>query len=799
MSCRFALCTVLLVCTTIAVAQTTATLNGVVTDPSGAAIPEARVSVHNDATGFSKTVTTASDGSFSVTNIPYHSYHVAIEFPGMERHEQIFSLRSNIPVHINVQLRLGGVAESVTVSASDRAMLIDPEETGTHVQMNQSDIDKMALQAGNRGLESVIVTFPGFAQNANGAIHPRGAHNQMTFVIDGMPISDQLTGAFANAVDPNIVQTVELFTGNIPAEYGSKVSAVANVTTRSGLGLGRPFGGSVMGSGAEFDTLGQVTQLYGESGKFGYTASVNTMKTNRYLDQVSLDNLHNGGNSQRGFLRLDYQATDHDTLRLNLMSGRSSFELANQRSQHANGMDQRQMLRDFSSSVAWTRVLSPSSTLDAVTSYRTTIAQLLPSPGDTPVTAAQARHLSTVTTNINGNVVHGRHRVRGGFGLQYFPMSENFSLGVTDPDFNDPQSPAFISTLLAHDLSRGGTWFHFSEKSSGALYSGYVQDNISLGRFQLALGLRYDNYRFLVNAGQLQPRVGLSYHLKETGTVFRMSFNRLFQTPPNENLLLSNSPKAAVLVPPDIRETLGDAFVLIQPERQNFYEVGVQQAVGNKLSLNASYYHKHARHQQDNNNFFDTGIIFPITLARIRVNAVEGRAVVTPIRGFSGTVSVTHSRAISTPPFTGGLFLGQESIEALSQGPFLIDHDQALSVHKMLTYTSRSGFYSTLSTRYDSGLVANPSDPNEVAQDPDFFDLLPYVNLEGTPARVKPRTIIDAVWGYEKRREGRRLWDASVQITNLTNRTALYNFQSVFVGTRLVQPRTFGLRLRWYF
>jgi len=46
------------------------------------------------------------------------------------------------------------------------------------------------------GLESVLVTFPGFAQNANGAIHPRGAHNQMTYVLDGMPITDQLTGAF---------------------------------------------------------------------------------------------------------------------------------------------------------------------------------------------------------------------------------------------------------------------------------------------------------------------------------------------------------------------------------------------------------------------------------------------------------------------------------------------------------------------------------------------------------------------------------------------------------------------------
>jgi len=100
--------------------------------------------------------------------------------------------------------------------------LIDPEETGTHAQMNQDDIDRLASGGGSRGLESVLISLPGFAKNANGAIHPRGAHNQMTFVIDGMPISDQLTGGFANAMDPSVAQTVELFTGNISAEYGAR-------------------------------------------------------------------------------------------------------------------------------------------------------------------------------------------------------------------------------------------------------------------------------------------------------------------------------------------------------------------------------------------------------------------------------------------------------------------------------------------------------------------------------------------------------------------------------------------------
>ena len=101
--------------------------------------------------------------------------------------------------------------------------------------------------------------------------------------------------------------------------------------------------------------------------------------------------------------------------------------------------------------------------------------------------------------------------------------------------------------------------------------------------------------------------------------------------------------------------------------------------------------------------------------------------------------------------------------------------------------------------RYDSGLVVNPSNPAEVARDPDYSDLLPYVNLTGNPPRAKPRLITDIVLGYEHKRENKRQYDVSIQVSNLTNKTALYNFQSIFVGTRVVQPRTVGLRLRWYF
>ena len=519
----------------------------------------ATVRLTNLLTGFERQTATESDGSFQVLNIPFQTYELQVSHSGFATHTEAVHLRSNLPVLIRVRLSLATQREAVEVSLVERMTLIDTEATGTRTELNRRAIEEMPVQAGARGLEGILLTLPGFAANANGAVHPRGAHNQMTYVIDGMPISDQFTGSFATSIDPSMVQSLELYTGDIPPDYGSKISGVANITTHSGFdGGGDAFGMLELGGG-QFDTGSAILQLGGAREKLGYFASVSAVKSNRFLDSPSLDNLHNGGNAERGFLRLDYHATPKDNLRLSLLAGRSSFQLANLRSQHRNGQQQRRHLRDTAVSLGWVRLISPSTTFDSTTSYRTTVAQLFPSAADTPVTASLARHLSTFSTFNRFNILRGRHQWRIGFDYQYFPVSENFFFGITDPGFNHPGSRNFNPNLAPFDLTRGGHWFRFSDKGAGQLQTLFLQDRIKLGRFQLNLGGRYDRYRFLTVGAQLQPRLGLAYHLRETGTVLRASYNRNYQTPPNENLLLSNS---------DRGRTPGPTECAARPERR---------------------------------------------------------------------------------------------------------------------------------------------------------------------------------------------------------------------------------------
>lgn len=778
--------------------QAAATLEGTVVDESSAAVSGAEIRLRHPISGFERRTTTDDHGRFLLTNVPFQGYQLRVERRGFEPVARQVELRSNVPVSVAVELRLGLHREEVSIGGSAPLMLLDPEASGTKIQLSRQVIDKLPIASGARGLEAILLGLPGFAANANGAIHPRGAHNQMTYVIDGMPISDQFSGQFATSIDPNLVQTLELFTGDIPPEYGAKLSAVANITTPSGFdGAGRSFGQIEWGGGG-FDTLVQSAQAGGARDRLAWFGSLSGVKSNRFLDSPSFDNLHNGGNAERGFIRLDWHRSARELFRLSLLGGRSSFQLANLRSQHANGQQQRRLLKDAAFSLGYVRVLSPSSTFDSTTSYRATAARLFPSAGDIPVSAELARRLATLSSFNRFNWRRGLHEFRLGVDGQHFPVREEFNFGLTDPRLNDPGGPDFNPNLAPFDLIRGGTRFRFRGRRSGQLLTLFLQDRIRWRRFVLNLGTRYDRYSMLVRGNQLQPRLGLAYHLAETGTVLRASYNRNYQTPPNENLLLASSLESAMLAPPEVRRTLHAGVIPIQPQRQNVYEIGLQQNLADRAALNAVYYHKNSADLQDNDNFLNTGIVFPTSLARSRVNGFEASLVVPEARRVSGSLSLTHYNAVVTPPFTGGLFLGSAALDVLSEGPFVIDHDQTLGVSGNLVYRPARSWWTSWRLRHDSGLVSNPSDPKQVAADPDYFDQLPYVDLWGDPPRVRPRTVVDASIGYERYRGDRRRWEIVLQVANLANSRALYSFQSVFVGTRVVQPRTASLRLRFF-
>ena len=310
--------------------------------------------------------------------------------------------------------------------------------------------------------------------------------------------------------------------------------------------------------------------------------------------------------------------------------------------------------------------------------------------------------------------------------------------------------------------------------------------------------MRYDNYNFVRVEDHWSPRLGLAYTIAPTRTTLRVSYNRLFQTPSNENLIFPTSPEAAALVPPDRVAELGTALLIIRPERVDFWEFGLQQNARDWFRIDLAYHTKRIDDFHDNDQLLNTTIVFPAAISKGEVNGVDFRVEVLQHRGFSGSWSLSWGEAIGMPPLSGGLFLGEEALELIEAGPFRIDHDQKYTSQGNFSYDHSSGVWTAISGRCDSGPPVEIDDLAEVQADPDVNRELAFVDLTQDPFRVEARLVWDWSVGFDYPREEPRV-SLQFEIRNLTDEKHLFNFLSVFSGTHVIPPRAFCGRLRYFF
>jgi hypothetical protein len=790
--------------------QATAVVQGTVLDETGAAIAGAQVQLFNPRhPKHLMAAETETDGGFVLFQVPFSAYTLTVEKEGFQHYDQPVDIHSSA-FSVDVTLQVGAHTERVEVTASYSA----ETHVSTLTHMDEHELERKVGAMPGRLIESAIMESPGVAQNANGRLHIRGAHYQVSFMIDGLPISDQLSIDFGNPFDARNIEAMEIYTGNFPAEYGNKVSGVVNVSTKSGIGSNGLFHGSVGGSAGSFDSGDLTAQLSGGTAKWGYFVSVAGGQNHRFLDPPSFGNLHNDGNNQSAFFRVDYSPNQNNFFNFSGNGARSRFDVPNLPSQHLAGQDQQQKLMDTSFRLHWLHVINSQWSMDVVPYFRTALAQLFPSPGDTPVTASQARHLTTAggkwTVNYNG----GGHRFKAGIDFFGLPVSEFLTFGLTDTLFNDPDTdplfdldpsdlgfmpnPDFNPNLLPYDLTRGGSLFQFATERTGSEYSFFVQDHYTYRGLVASFGVRYDNYNFVLAEDHWSPRLGLAYNIDRSHTTLRASYNRLFQTPSNENLLFSTSQEAGALVPPDRVAALGAALLIVRPERVDFWEVGVQQTARDWFEVDISYYTKRIDDYHDNDQLLNTTIVFPAAISKGEVNGLDLSVNFQEHRGVSGMWAFSWGKAVGIPPLTGGLFLGEEALEVLNAGPFRIDHDQTYTSQGNISYDHSSGVWTALSGRFDSGPPVEIDDLAAVQADPDVSEGLAFVDLTQDPMRVKSRLVWDWSIGYDFPRESPRV-SLQFDIRNLTDQKRLFNFLSVFSGTHVTPPRAFSGRLRYFF
>ena len=837
-----------------AFAQSAGVIRGTVTDDSGGAIAGVVVAIANTTSGYRQEVTTNEAGRYVFLNLPFNTYTLVVSHPGFSVVAAEAALSTNVPVEQNITLAIAAVGERVEVTAG-----------GSSIEPTRSDyaIDAISLQnlmsaMPSRQIENLVLSVPGIIKDGKGVFHARGAHNQSSFVIDGIPVSDQLSAIYANNFDARNIEGLSVQLGNIAPEFGNKTSAVIQVSTQSGLGRGRPIFGSVNIGGGSFGS-GEVSfKLGGErrSKTFGWFVSGANSFTSRYLDppfqSATADfgdrrvvtaggaGLDNYGNGQSMFTRFDYVPNERNFMKLNVVAARSRFNVANTPSQHLNGQRQVQQNRNLAIYPSWQHVFNSHWVTTVAPYLRLSSAISLPSPGDTPVTFSVSRRLSTAGTVANATYVGAGHQLKFGIDAFVFPSREAFAFQITDPAFNplparstaqlhpdgtalfafdpalteaetnalllgfNPNLVGYDRTIHTQAAANGsaitGTPREFTTepKRTGHQFSAYIQDTLRYRNLTIAGGVRLDRYRFLSAETAVSPRVGLSYRMDPTGTIVRVSYNRVVQTPSTENLLISGTDAAATLVNPLTIRLFGSRIRQIRAERSHWIELGVRQDVGRLGSFDVALYRKRLRDLHDNDQFLNTTIIFPIAISRGRVQGVDARFDTARKAGFGGYFSLGFVQALVTPPFSGGLFLSGASVDTFGGEEFVIDHDQRQTMQGAVQYSGKRGLVAQILVRHDGGLVTgvSGSDAPALARNPDTAAGLALLDLTSGIVRVKPRTIVDASVGSDLLRRGRTRVGVQADLLNLTNTPGLYNYLSVFGGTNYIPPRTLNVRLR---
>ena len=786
--CLATLCAILLSSSGTSQAQVQiGTVRGVVADPTGARLPGAKVTLQHPISGFYRRAITDQRGEFAFNNVPFASHKLVVEAAGFQSFQQTVLVRANIPLALQIRLRVPGRRETVTVEAG---LLLEKDTPSREILIDQSRIERRPGARPSAGLQELVATAGGWASEDSGLLHARGVDDGFLFVYDGVPLSDRIDTLFANSIDMGTVQSMQIINGHIPVEYGYASGGVINILPKSGIDT--PFGGTFTLGGGNFRTGEAAYTLYGNvQRKFGfYVTNSFAGSGRRYLDPIHPENLNNRGGALRFNVRMDWHPTADDVVIANLSANGSEFRVTNTLEQELAGQRRLQELRDHHQSVTWQHAWSSQAVSDLGWYRRSYEAELFPSANDTPLSAIQARKHARQGVLVNLTGFYDGHIIKAGADAQRVTPREFFSFFVTDDE--EAVEAGLSPLVLQFDEDNP---FLFRDNAVRGQASFYLQDTFPLfENFTMNAGLRFDHTSVLVSDSQLSPRIAGVFYVPLTRTAIRGSYNRFFMSPQVENLLLSSSPQARQLSP--FVTAKGEGGAEVPPEKQHAFEFGFAQDAGSLFKLAGSYWSRRVRNYSDPNVFLGTTIVFPNAVAEGEARGADIRIDVPERKGWSGYLSYSNSHVFQIGPIVGGLFLEEEVIEIGPGTRFTPDHDQrnvgAFGVHY---HHRQTGLWVSLFGRHESGtpLEVDEDEPEELRARTGSE----LVDFERR--RVKPRTLLDFSIGKELLQSERVVIRLQFDIRNLTNTRFAYNFSNPFSGTHFGYPRLWSSRVSFDF
>jgi hypothetical protein len=741
-------------------------------DPQGAAVALSGELV-SEANQFRRPFVTGPDGHYVAQDLPFGVYRLSLRAEGFAPWSNLVEIRSEVPVRASITL---GIAPMTTqVEVNDSATLVDANQIGAIYSVGQQAIEEGLAARPGRSLSDLVNDQPGWLYEGNGTLHPRGSEYDVQYVFDGLPLTQNRSPAFAPAFDADDIDSMRVLTANFPAEYGRKLGGIIEVTTTKDAPRG--FHGQFDAGGGSFSTVTGTAVLSYSAGKNRFSASGNGFHTDRYLDPPVQNNFTNRGNAGGFSASYERDFSDRDRLRVTVIHNAVRFLVPNELVQQQALQRQDITNKETIGQIFFQHTISSSLFLSFSGSVRDASSTLTSNPSSTPVVVAQDRGYREgyVRGDLAGH--HGHHDWKAGADSIFSAVNEALQYTITDPSRFDPGTQ---------------TPFQFADRRWDVEPSAYVQDHWHHGNWNVSAGLRFDHYGFVVHESAWSPRVGISRYVPSLNLLVHASYDRVFQTPAMENLLLASSPEFVSVAPVVLR-------LPVRPARGNYYEAGITKSFLGKLRLDANVFRRDFRNYSDDDVLLDTGISFPIAFRKARIAGEELQLAVTRWGRFSGYLSYANQSGLGQGPITGGLFLGDDAANALADtSKFAVSQDQRNTARARVRFQAHRRVWLAMGAQYGSGLPAKigSADVNDLlaAFGP---QILSRVNLQR--GRVGPNFSLDAAAGAELFRSDQGSATVQIQAANLTDLLNVINFESLFSGTAVAAPRSVSARLKFTF
>jgi hypothetical protein len=731
-------------------------VHGVVHDPQHRPIAGARVEIHAANSAFTQTAITNQDGSFTIPSVALGEYILTISQTGFTTSMQTLTLASDTSPILHIELPLGTVEQTTTVTTNAATSNVDTVTPTTLISRQ----DITVTPGANRTNSMAMITdyVPG-AYMTHDMLHMRGGH-QISWLIDGVQIPNtNIASNLAAQFNPKDIDYIEVQRGSYTSDVGDRTYGVFNVVPRSGFERNRE-AELIVTAGNFFQTDDQLN--FGDhTEKFAYYVSLSGNRSDYGLAPPIAETFHDAANGYGGLASVIYNKTPKDQFRIITQYRKDFFQIPydpdpnsfeNQQFD-SSGLRDVQHETDAVASFSWIHTFNPATVLQVSPFYHYNRADYEPNPNDTPVATTSDRASNyagaqaSITTSVARNSIQA--------GLYSFGQHDTYLFGAI---FND---------------GSGNTNFSIPDSASGGVIEEYVSDNFKATSWlTLIAGLRQTQFQSTFAENETDPRFGVAIMIPKLNWVFRGFYGRFYQPPP---LLTATGPVV------QFAQANNTAFAPLHGERDEEHQFGVQIPFRGWL-LDADTFKTRVNNFLDHSNIGNSSIYYPVTVDGALIRAWE-LTLRSPRLWHFGQAHLAYSNQIAEQrgAITGGLICAPVTSPQCDVDPGYrpVDHDQRNTLNVGFNATLPRRIFASANVYYGSGFVNGNPDPTT-----------PYPN-----AYLPAHTTVDLSVGKSF---GEKL-SASITAINIGDYRVLLDNSLTFGGFHFNDPRQIYGELRYRF